>query len=132
MIDPIRVSGVDIERAMFQASAAVREAASEAAVEAAELVADKARGLVPRGPSGAARASLRAMGAKVQGGGSRAPYFPFLDFGGRVGIKGSVRRRFIQGGRYIWPTLDAETERINDEMSRALVRAVEASGIEVN
>ncbi len=131
MIDPIRLEGLDIGAAMRRAATASSEAALEASERAAEIVVDQTRPLIPRGRTGAARASLKAMGASVSLGGAPAPYAPWLDFGGRVGVKKSVLRRFVPGGRYVWPTLDRETERINEVMAEALVQAVERAGIEV-
>lgn len=131
MAETIRITGLDIPAAMRSAAAASHEAALEASERAAEIVVDQTRPLIPRGRSGAARASLKAMGATVSAGGSRAPYFGWLDFGGRVGVKKSVLRRYVAGGRYIWPTLDRETRRINEAMAEGLAAAVERAGLEV-
>lgn len=96
---------------------------------AAETVADDAQRLVPRGPSGRARASLRAAGLSVTMGGSRAPYGPWLEFGGRVGINQSVTRTFVPGGRYIWPTWMKNRQDILTNMERGMAALAEESGL---
>src|SRR5258705_3090786 len=56
--------------------------------------------------TGAAAASLRAQSsqseARISVGGAKAPYYPWLDFGGRTGRKKSVVRPFFSEGRYIY------------------------------
>lgn len=102
--------------------------------QCAELVVDAAR---PEMPSitGAARASLRAQStqtaARIAAGGPKAPYEPWLDFGGRVGRKKSVVRPFIQEGRYIYPTVARKRDEIQDTMLRALAMLAEENGVRV-
>lgn len=98
---------------------------------AAKITADEAQGIVPRGPSGAARASLRAVGPRVTGGGSSAPYFGWLEFGGRTGIKKSVERRFVPGGRYVWPKFDANRKKYIGLLDEQVADTVRAAGLEV-
>ncbi len=105
------------------------EKISRMLTQAAETVADDAQGLVPRGPSGAARASLRARGAAVAMGGSRAPYGPWLEFGGRVGIGQSVTRRFVPGGRYIWPSWTKNRTDILTALERGMADLAKESGV---
>lgn len=125
------ITGLDIQAAMRRAKQTSSESLPEAAESAADLVAGKARDLIPRGRTGNARASLKAMGATVSLGGPDAPYAPWLDFGGRVGIKKSVDRRYIRGGRYLWPVLHDQTKSIDDLMADNIARAVERAGVEV-
>lgn len=95
---------------------------------AAETVADDTLRLVPRGPSGDARASLKASGLAVSMGGSRAPYGPWLEFGGRVGINESVSRTFVPGGRYIWPSWTKNRTDILTAMERGMADLADESG----
>lgn len=97
---------------------------------AAKMTAGDAQGLVPT-RTGAARASLRADGARVTGGGTRAPYFGWLEFGGRTGINNSVERRFVRGGRYIWPAFDANRKRLMGILDDDVADAVRRAGLEV-
>lgn len=96
--------------------------------EVAEVVLDTARPLVPT-RSGKARASLKAgsteRAVQIKAGGSKAPYWSWLDFGGKVGRKKSVRRRFIQEGRYIYPTLKRRRDEIEDKFYEVIDRVTE-------
>lgn len=89
----------------------------------ADLLIRKARPKVPS-RSGAARASMRAQStrtaARISVGGRKAPYFPWLDFGGRTGRRRSVVRRFYPDGRYVFVTL----AEIGPEIQRALVEGI--------
>jgi hypothetical protein len=73
--------------------------------EAANSVVDEAKPRVPK-RRGRARASVKAKSTRtlvrVSGGGPKAPYYPWLDFGGRVGRNRSIRRDYKPKGRYIY------------------------------
>jgi hypothetical protein len=56
---------------------------------------------------GTIKAASTRTEARVSEGGARAPYMPWLDFGGRVGRKNSVKRPFLKEGRYIWKSFGA-------------------------
>lgn len=103
----------------------------------AHLARDEARRRVPRGPSGAARASLRVVEgvgtAQLVGGGRRAPYYGWLDFGGfagrsRPGRRGA-RRPYRRGGRYIFPALVDRWRATQDDAERALDTAMTDAGL---
>jgi hypothetical protein len=105
--------------------------------QSAELVVTGAQGNVPS-RSGKARRSIRAAStrteARVRAGGNRAPYYPWLDFGGRVGRGKSVRRPFLKDGRYLYATyfkLKASGQ-FQDAMTKALLGVVEDAGIGVD
>jgi hypothetical protein len=102
--------------------------------EAVDLVVTSARSKVAR-RSGKAAASLRAgstqKAARIVAGGSRAPYYPWLDFGGKVGPKHAVSRRFYRSGRYIYPALAERREETERLVSQAIVDAGRSAGIEV-
>lgn len=86
--------------------------------EVAEIVLDTARPLVPT-RSGDARASLKAgsteKAVQIKAGGTKAPYWGWLDFGGKVGRAKSIRRPFRTEGRYIYPTLTKRRDDIEDK-----------------
>lgn len=98
--------------------------------EAADLLIVEARPTIPS-RSGAARRSLVARStrtsARVGVGGKRAPYFPWLDFGGQGRIAGRpAPRAFIREGRYIYPALNRirpDIERLLDVKLSAVVAA---------
>lgn len=96
--------------------------------EAARIVADEARAHVPV-RTGRAAASIKVRkqqtGAALAVGGAKAGYYPWLDFGGKVGRRHSVRRPVIPGGRYIYPALrrkDAEVKAKVDEVLERMAR----------
>ncbi len=90
---------------------------------------------IPR-RSGKARASLRPRSTptdvRIQEGSKEAPYVPWLDFGGRVGRKRSVRRPFLKDGRYVYKAYLDNKDQLAVTMQAALTKLVESSGIEVN
>lgn len=105
--------------------------------EAADLVVGDARKLVPT-RSGRAASSIRAASTRtavrVALGGNRAPYAPWLEFGGRVGPRRSVRREFIKEGRYLYPTYfgHRDSGRIQEVLETALLRVAGQAGVEVD
>jgi hypothetical protein len=103
--------------------------------EAADIVVEDAVPYVPK-RSGRAAASLRARStqklARVAGGGNRAPHYPWLDFGGRVGRNRSVEREFIKSGRYIYPSLARNQKRFEEVATKALIDVVQRAGIVVD
>lgn len=103
--------------------------------QVAQVLVDEARPEIPS-VTGAARSSLRAQSsqttAKVAAGGPKAPYYAWLDFGGRVGRRKQTKRAVISGGRYIYPTLEREREKINRVMLEAMTQLAAANGIEVD
>lgn len=52
--------------------------------------------------TGAATDSISAAGPVVSGG-NGIEHYGFADFGGRVGRNRSISRRYIKGGRYLFP-----------------------------
>lgn len=105
--------------------------------QAADLVVREAKPRVPLGPAakGHALSSIRGSStrtaARVSGGSKRFPYYPWLDFGGSVGPRRSVKRPFIKQGRYIWPAFVDEKPAIEQELHRALVNVALQAGVGV-
>lgn len=105
--------------------------------QSAQLIADDARPKVPLGPgrNGHARSSIKVVsltdGAGVVAGGPKFPYYPWLDFGGRVGRKKRTKRPFLKTGRYVWKSYDDLGGRINDNLREAVIEACRAAGLEV-
>lgn len=101
---------------------------------AAQLLIDEARPEVPA-DTGAARRSMVARStrttARVAVGGKRAPYFPWLDFGGQGRVKGRpAPRDFYPDGRYIYPTLARIRPRIERQLGEALSAVVAGAGLQ--
>lgn len=116
-----------------QLPAAVRAAARDSA----QLVVRAAQRRMPLGPGrgGHARSSIRSAatsrGTEVRGGDPRFSYYPWLEFGGRVGRKKSVKRARVKRGRYIYPALSAQRALMRRALSRNLTRAARSSGLHV-
>jgi hypothetical protein len=103
--------------------------------EATALVIDYARPRIPS-LSGRAKGSVKARSsqreARVAIGGSRAPYMPWLDFGGEGKRKGRPPARpFIKKGRYLYPGLEATRDEVTAKMSAGLVALGRSAGLEV-
>jgi hypothetical protein len=103
--------------------------------DVADVLIDATRPKIPR-RTGAAAASLKAQStqsaARISVGGTKAPYYPWLDFGGKTGRRKSVVRPFYRSGRYIYPTLAEQREAIQDAMLKALAQLAATNGIEVD
>jgi hypothetical protein len=55
-----------------------------------------------------------------------------LDFGGKVGRHGSVRRAFLKEGRYIYAGFYAKHGAFTDVMEKALIKVAGQAGVEVD
>lgn len=102
--------------------------------EAAELLVDRTRSKIPS-VTGAARRSLVARStrtsARVGVGGKRAPYYPWLDFGGQGRIAGRpAPRPFIREGRFVYPTLREVRPLIEAGLQNALTAVIRDAGLE--
>lgn len=139
MSEPIRITGLDeFRRNLKTLDGELPKALRQAGNKAAELVVDKAKPRVPVGPAkgGHASDSIRAAStqgaARVRGGGKRFAYYPWLDFGGRVGPKRSVKRPFLKTGRYIWAAYANNTQAVWDRLAEALIDVARQAGVEVD
>lgn len=102
---------------------------------AADLLIKRTVPTIPR-RTGRAAASLVAKStrtsARVSVGGRRAPYYPWLDFGGRTGPGKSVERPFYKEGRYLYPTLRRVSPEIEAKLGEALVAVARDAGLDVD
>lgn len=103
----VEVEGLrDFLKRLKQVDSNLPKAVRLAMNDAVQIVIDEAKPRIPR-RTGRAAASVRAAStrtsSRIRAGGARAPYFPWLDWGGRVGRKRSVRRTYIPvTGRYLY------------------------------
>lgn len=101
---------------------------------AAEMVVDVAKPKVPT-LTGKARRSVKARStrtaARVQGGSKAVPYYPWLDFGGRVGRNKSIRRPFIKNGRYIYDAYFTNRDEFAEVLEMALIDVARQAGVVV-
>lgn len=97
----------EFARAVSQLGSTAARGLRLALNDVADVVIDVARPKVPT-LTGAAAASMRARSTRnavrVTAGGDKAPYYPWLDFGGHVGRHGTAARAFLKEGRYLYPT----------------------------
>lgn len=135
--EPIRITGLrEFSRDLKRLDSDLPKALRVAMNEAAELVVGDARPMVPS-RSGRARKSMKAASTRtkvrVKAGGSRAPYYPWLDFGGRVGRKQSVERAVFKEGRYLYRSYFDLRQRgtFGDVLERALLDVARQAGVEV-
>jgi hypothetical protein len=102
---------------------------------ASTLVVDDAARRMPS-KTGRARKSLKARSsqrdARVALGGNRAPYAPWLDFGGQGRRPGRpAARPFLKNGRYVYVALDHNRDKITAVMSDGLAQLARDAGLEV-
>lgn len=136
MADPIQIEGLkEFSKNLKKLDAELPKALRVAFNAAADIVVQDARSGIPS-KSGKARRSVKARStrtaARVVGGGRSAPYYPWLDFGGRVGRKKSIRRPFQTEGRYIYRAFYDNQQKFSDALEAALLDVVKQAGIEVD
>lgn len=126
----ITVDGLDaLRRRLAAADKNVAKGLGRAGKSAADIVVAAARTKVPV-RSGRARDSLRAVilrgGAGIRGGGAKAPYFGFLDYGNKVDRGGGVGRgdsqvrEYLKGGRIVYPAVREKRDEAIDVYVEAM------------
>lgn len=149
----VEVRGIkDLQKSLREIDRDLPKELAAGLAEAAEIVAAAARPKVPH-RHGHARGSIKARkqqrGAAIAVGGTKAPYFPWLDFGGTVGkgrkqagvskkraggayggTAGSVKRPWMPEGRYIYPTLREKRDEVNAKVDEVLARLAVRAGFE--
>lgn len=132
-VDGLQQFGRNLKKLDSDLPKAVRIALNEAVTD----VADDAKGMVPhrRGKaSGSIKPKSTRTLARIAAGGSRAPYYPWLDFGGSVGRKRSVTRQFRKKGRYLYKAYfrARDSGAVQEKLEKALLDVVASAGIEVD
>lgn len=101
-----------------------------------DVVVTPAKARVPK-RSGRAAGTIKAKStrtsARISAGGRRAPYYPWLDFGGAVGRKNSVERQFRKRGRYLYLAYfeQRDSGAFERALQDALLEVAAQTGIEV-
>lgn len=112
-----------------EAAAELKHELTGAAQEVVGLVQSRVEKL-----TGAAAGSVKAKGstrgASIAFGGTAAPHYPWLDFGGKVGRGDSIERPFIQGGRYVYPAIAERSDATNEAIDGAVKRAAQRAGFD--
>jgi hypothetical protein len=137
MSDAIQVTGLrELVKTLRQISSDMPKAVRLALNQSAELVINRARPDIPT-RSGKAARSIRPQSTRtavrVSAGGNRAPYYPWLDFGGRTGRRRATVRPFHTDGRYLYPAYYKlrDSGEFTEVMSAALVEVARSAGLEV-
>lgn len=139
MPEPIKIEGLaEFRRGLKAISAESAKGLRLAGNKAADIIVADAVPKVPVGPGkgGHGSSSIKARStqtaARVTEGGKKYPYMPWLDFGGRVGRRKSVKRPFIKTGRFIWASFDDRSEEVTATLTEALIDIARANGIGVD
>jgi len=135
-IEPIKITGLaEFNRNLRKLDSDLPKILRLAHNEAAQLIVDYAQPRVPR-KSGRAAGTIKARSTRtetrIQGGSKRASYYPWLDYGGRVGRKRSIKRPFIKEGRYLYPALSANYDKFADLLTEKLIDVAREAGVEVD
>lgn len=130
--ETIRVAGLkDLQKALRDIDRDLPKELAAGLAEASEIVVRAASAKVPF-VSGAARASMKPRkqqrGAAIAVGGTKAPYYPWLEWGGAVGRNRSVKRPFIRKGRYLYPTLAEKSPEVKAKVDEVLERLAIRAG----
>jgi len=134
----IRVYGLKVFRkAVITANKEVSNSIWVAFNLAADLVVDDTKPRI-QSRSGKAARSVKARStqtaARIIGGSKQAPYYPWLDFGGRVGVNKSIDRPYRKRGRYMYKAyFDARDSGKFEELLEQGLRDVAAkAGLELD
>lgn len=135
MTAEVKITGLrEFQRNLKALDSDLPKALRVALNDAANIVVDDAKPRVKKA-SGRARGTVKARStqkrARVVGGGNRAPYYPWLDFGGRVGRRKQTRRPVLDKGRYIYPAFFRQRDEFTDALNDALVDVAKQAGFEV-
>jgi hypothetical protein len=132
----IEISGLrEFQRSLRRMDSALPRQLRIALNDSSDLVIKEAKPEIPR-RTGTAAASLKARStqreARVAAGGKRASYYPWLDFGGRVGRNGSVVRPYLKEGRYIYPALRKNRPEIQAVLEKSIRSLAHDAGLGVD
>lgn len=135
MAEQIRIEGLAaISRSLRKIDAEAPKQLRLVFNDAATLLVDRTRPKIPT-RTGAARASLKARStrtsARVGVGGRKAPYYPWLDFGGEGKRPGRpAHRTFYPEGRYLYVTLSDIRPEIATTLSEGLASVIADVGLD--
>lgn len=136
-VGKITITGIrDFQRQLRAMDADLPKLLRVAFNDATKLVIDYAEPRFPK-KSGRAAASLKAKSsqreARLSMGGRRAPYAPWLDFGGQGRVAGRPpHREFIRTGRYVYKGLEVRRDAITEVMARGMADIARSAGLDVS
>lgn len=135
----VEVRGLaELNRAFRQVDREIPKQLKVAFRAIADEIARDAAGKVPRRSgkaAGSIKGKAREKGASIAFGGSAAPYFPWLNFGGSTGRghgsgKGAITRDLVKPDRYIYATMEEHKDRTADAVDKAVESVVKTAGFE--
>jgi len=133
--DAIQIQGLrEFQRGLKQMDRDLPKALRIAFNDAANVIVSDARPRVPTRTgraAGTVKARSTQTSARVVGGGNRAPYYPWLDFGGR--IPRGPRRPWLPKGRYIYNAYfrARDSGRFADMLEKGITNVARSAGIEL-
>lgn len=140
LVDPIRVDGLrELQAALKAADGESQKQLRVVFNEAAEVIAAGTRRIVPsRRAAASVKPRSQQREARVVAGGSKAPFYAFLEWGnkvrggrGRVGRGDSVPRSYPgKDGRYLFVTYNRRKLWVYKELERGLQRVITNSGLD--
>lgn len=137
MTDSIRITGLrDFQKQLRSMETGLPKQLRIVLNEAGALIVKYDQDHMPR-RTGRAIASVKARSsqreARVAVGGNRAPYVPWLDFGGEGRVKGRPGKRpFIREGRYTYKGLRVHRDEITQIMTDGLTELAKSAGLEIS
>lgn len=133
MAEVIRIEGLkEFRRDLRRLDKSLPKGIRVAGNEAAQIVVKAAKPRIPRRTgraAGSVRVASTGTAARVSGGGARVPYYPWLDFGGRVGRRHQTKRPFLKEGRYIWRAFADHRGEVERKMRDELAKLARDSGL---
>ena len=141
--ETVRVTGLaELQRALRKVDDSLKSALKSEFLSIASEVVGLVQGKMPH-RSGSAAASVKPKatnrGAGISFGGSKAPYEPWLDFGGTVGRGhvagqggGAIGRPIIPGGRYVYPAMEQHKIKTEQQVEELVIRMAHRAGFEAN
>ncbi len=139
MAEPIKVQVrglAELQSAFRQIDNDLPKELTKAFRAIADAVVREAAGKVPTvtgRAAGSIKPRSRQKGASIAFGGTAAPYFPWLNFGGTTGRghgkgKGAIHRPLVKPDRYIYATLEARKEQTIKDIDAALESVARGAG----
>lgn len=134
MEEKLKIEGLSqVSRGLKRVNSEAPKQLRVALNSAADLLIHETRPKIPA-VTGRARRSLVAKStrtsARVSVGGKRAPWYPWLDFGGQGRIQGRPPERpFIKSGRYFYPTLTDIRPKIQEQLQDSINTVLRDAGL---
>lgn len=137
MADAIRIEGLtQLSRSLRKIDADAPKALRVALNTGADVIVRAARPRMPR-RTGRAAASLKAASTRtavrITEGGRRAPYVPWLDFGGSIRLRTRrqvIKRPWLSEGRILYRSYYDHQDQLTEALERALLGVVRSAGLD--